>query len=63
MKKTYINPETSIILLTMHGMIATSNPDGFDGTLDNDEPIETSDMLSRERRRTVWDDEEEEDEW
>ena len=61
MKKTYINPETSIVLLTMHTMIAGS-PDGFNKELDNsDENAITPDqMLSREKQRSVW---EEEEEW
>ena len=61
MKKTYINPETSIVLLTMQKMIAVS---GFNENLDNsDENAITPDqMLSREKQRSVWE-EEEEEEW
>jgi len=62
MKKTYINPETSIVLLNMQRMIAASNPTGFNGELNNDNPITPDVMLSREKRRSVWDDEMEEDE-
>lgn len=64
MKKTYINPETSIVLLTMQSMIAVSNPEGFDGKTDDENPINPEDMLSR-RRKSVWDDgmEEEEEQW
>ena len=61
MKKTYINPETCIVLLTMQSMIAGSNPQGFNENLDNDNPITPDEMLSR-RQRSVWDDEELEEE-
>lgn len=57
MKKSYINPQTRIVLLTMRTMIAVS---GFDEKMDNNEPINPETILSR--RRTVWDDEDEEDE-
>ena len=60
MKKTYINPETSIVLLTVQKMIAVS---GFNENLDDNEAIETTEMLSREKRRSVWDEEEEEENW
>ena len=59
MKKTYINPETSIVLLTMQKMIAVSD---FNENLDNNDPINPEDMLSREKRRSVWDEEEDEEE-
>jgi hypothetical protein len=62
MKKAYINPETSIVLLTMQSMIAAS-VEGFKSQLDDDNTISTEEMLSR-RRNNVWDDEEEmEEEW
>ena len=54
--KTYINPETSIVLMTMQTMIALSNPKGFNEELDDENTIVPDDMLSR--RRNVWDDEE-----
>ena len=57
MKKTYISPDTDMLLIATQQMIAVS---GFEEKLD-DNPIETKDMLSR-RRKTVWDDEEEEEE-
>ena len=61
MKKTYINPETSIVLLTMQHMIATSNPEGFNSNLDDSTPInDPSVILSR--RKTVWDSDETEEE-
>lgn len=60
MKKTYINPETSIVMLTVQKMIAVS---GFNENLDDSEIIEANDMLSREKRRSVWDEEEEEENW
>jgi len=62
MKKTYINPETSIVMLTVQKMIAAST-EGFNGNLDNKNTIETTEMLSREKRRSVWDEEEEEENW
>ncbi len=62
MKKAYINPETSVIQLTLQHMIATSiqNPEGFNGTLDNDNTITPDQMLSR-RKPDIWEEEEEED--
>ena len=57
MKKTYINPETDIVLLAVQHMIAAS-VDGFNKTLDDENTIDTGDMLSR-RHNSVWDDEEE----
>ena len=59
MKKTYINPETGNVMMTLESLIAAS-PEDFNGTLDDENPIETSDMLSR--RRTVWDDDMEDEE-
>ena len=56
MKKAYINPETSVVLLTMQTLIAATNPEGFNGNLDDEQTITPEEMLSR--RRTVWDDEE-----
>ena len=61
MKKTYINPETSIVLVSMQSMMAGSNPDGFKSTLDEDDKItDEKDILSR--RKSVWDGDEEEEE-
>ena len=59
MKKTYINPETSILLLATHSIVCAS-VENFDSTLNDEETINTEKMLSR--RRTVWDDEEEKEE-
>ena len=60
MKKTYMSPETSIILIATQGMIATS-VDGFKSKLDDDDKItKPEDMLSR--RNNVWEEQEEEDE-
>ena len=60
MKKIYMSPETSIVLIATQGMIATS-VDGFKKDLDNDNTITNpNDLLSR--RRNAWDDEEEEEE-
>lgn len=63
MKKTYMSPETSLLLVRTQNMFATSNPTGFDGKLDDtEEPTSPDNMLSR--RRSTWDDmEEEEEEW
>jgi hypothetical protein len=62
MKKAYINPETSIVLVTVQHIIATSNPEGFNGQLDNnpENAITTDEMLSR-RKPDIWEEEEEED--
>lgn len=61
MKKEYINPETSIVLLTLQTMIANSIPE-FDGQINEDEePIDPKEMLSR-RHNNVWDEESEEEE-
>ena len=56
MKKTYLKPETISCLIHMQQMIAASI-EGFNAELDNDNPIETEDMLSR-RHNNVWEDEE-----
>lgn len=62
MKKTYMSPETSLLLIITHNMIATSNPEGFKSQLDEDDKItDPNNMLSR--RHTVWDEEEEEEEF
>lgn len=61
MKKEYINPETITVLMNTQTMIALSNPEGFDGNLDNGEEIEAGDLLSRRRHNDAWEDEEEED--
>lgn len=60
MKKTYMSPDTLQTLISAQAVLigASQNPDGFSENLDDDNPIETKDMLSR--RRNVWDDEEEE---
>ena len=55
MKKTYLSPEISQMLGETEEMIATSNPDGFSGQLDDTNTITTDDMISR--RNNVWDDE------
>lgn len=60
MKKTYMSPETSIVLIATQGMIATSGVDGFKSKLDDEDKITNpEDMLSR--RNNVWEEEEEED--
>lgn len=55
MKKSYINPETDIVLLTLQTMIADSI-EGFNQELDDKNEIEPEDMLSR-RHNNVWDEE------
>jgi len=50
MKKAYINPETSIVLLAGQTIICTS-VDGFNGTLDDEETIETR-RTKNSRRNT-----------
>ena len=64
MKKTYLSPETSIVLIAMQKMIAASNPnpEGFQEALDDENPINPDDMLSRRRRRDMWEDELEDEE-
>ncbi len=62
MKKAYINPEASFVLLTEDTIICTS-VDGFNKIIDNEHPIDTDKMLSRENRRDVWEDEELEEEY
>ena len=59
MKKTYLSPETSLLLIATTNMIAVSKPEGFNENPDDEKTISPDDMLSR--RRNVWDDEEEED--
>ena len=55
MKKSYINPETDIVLLTLQTMIADSI-EGFNPELEEDETITAEEMLSR-RHNNVWDEE------
>jgi hypothetical protein len=55
MKKAYINPEISNVLMSMEDMIAAS-PEDFNKNLDNENSIAPEDILSR--RHSVWDDEE-----
>ena len=60
MKKTYINPQTRIVLLATKTFITASNPKGFSGTL-NETGTDAGSLLSR-RHNDLWDDEEEYDE-
>ena len=55
MKKSYINPETDIVLLTLQTMIADSI-EGFSQELDDENEITPEEMLSR-RHNNVWDEE------
>lgn len=59
MKKTYMSPDTLQTLISAQAVLigASQNPDGFSENLDDDNPIETEDMLSR-RHNNVWEDEE-----
>ena len=59
MKKTYLSPETDLLLIATQNLMAVS---GFDENLDNDDTITPDRMLSRRRQSTVWDDEELEEE-
>lgn len=60
MKKIYQKPETNLIVITPVQMIAGSNPeDGFKKDTAN-ETDATEGNLSR-RRRDIWEDEEDED--
>lgn len=61
MKKTYMSPETCIVLIATQAMIATS-VDGFKSKLDDEDPItKPEDMLSR--RNNVWEEEDEEEDF
>ena len=60
MKKTYISPETLLLKLQQQSLICAS-VEGFNSKLDDENPINAEEMLSR-RRNNVWDDEEEEEE-
>ena len=53
MKKTYINPETNVVLVEAQLMQTESFGDG---------PKDGSEAVSRRRGRNVWDEEEELDE-
>jgi hypothetical protein len=61
MKKIYKSPETCIVIISTKAMFADSLP------MDDENKINSSDMLSRRgrrgRQRDVWDDEEEEEEY
>ena len=35
MKKTYINPEMNVIKIATQQMLAASDPDGYDGSINN----------------------------
>ena len=59
MKQTYISPETLVLKLQHQSIICTS-PDGFKKDLDDNVITDPEEILSR-RRRDVWEDEEDED--
>lgn len=63
MKKTYLKPATEEILISSKAIMITASGDGEriveDGGTTSENEITEGDA----RRRTVWDDEEEEDEW
>lgn len=56
MKKTYLSPESYLLLAAGEEMLAGS-VEGFSEELDNDNSIDVDKMLSR-HRRDVWEDEE-----
>lgn len=61
MKKTYISPETILVLVSTQSIMGTSqNPEGFNSNLDDENTITPGEMLSR-RRTSVWEEEEEEE--
>lgn len=63
MKKIYLNPEIKIVKVQLAKMIATSNPEGFDGDLGESEGEDGDGGNALGRRRgTVWTDDEEEEE-
>ena len=60
MKKIYLNPTTEIVSVHLCGMLATSDPNV---KVDQEEtPIDAGLVESRRRNRTVWDDEEKQEE-
>ncbi len=61
MKKTYISPNTMLIMMQQSSMICSSVP-GFKGGLSNDDPITSDKVLSR-RGYNDWDDEDEEEDY
>lgn len=59
MKKNYFAPETKVVKIQLHKMIAAS-PEGFTQTLGGADAADKTDgtnILSR-RRNSIWDDEE-----
>ena len=60
MKKTYISPNTMLIMMQQSSMICSSVP-GFRGGLDDTDPVNGDKILSR-RGYDGWDDEEDEEE-
>ncbi len=47
MKKTYINPELNVVKIATQQMLAASDPDGYDGSINNSGQ-DGSNALSRE---------------
>ena len=61
MKKTYISPNTMLIMMQQSSMICSSVP-GFKGGLDDTTPVDGDKILSRGGRND-WDDEDEEEDY
>lgn len=62
MKKIYMKPCTEVVKLTGRVSVLAGSPKGFNNNPDNDDPITPEEMLSR-RYRTVWDDDEGEEDF
>lgn len=61
MKKTYLNPTTDIMFVEVQQLMQQASPGGGVNTGDKPGDDYNPDDPSYSRRRTVWDDEEEED--
>ena len=62
MKKTYQNPKTDIVTITVAQMIANSPYGEPEKGFDLEDVVETPETSGNLSRRTVWDDEEDEEE-
>ena len=61
MKKTYLNPTTTVVNIELANIIAASpaNPEGFNGSVGT-QSVDGSAGLSRQSNFSVWGDDEEE---
>ncbi len=59
MKKTYFSPATDVLEIEVKEMILAGSPEGFTNDVDEKDPIDPENMLSRRRNNSVWGDEEE----